>query len=118
MARHARVHIVDDVVAYLQDQVLCTYAGKMTQNTIFWTRKDCNMPGVEREDVLLREHSGELIRMLERLYPGGMAFFEKDYQTIETDLREFRIELMNAKLVFAVWDTVRSVSSPIWRLFP
>ena len=48
------MRIVDDVVAYLKDQVLCTYVGKMTQQTIFWTRRDSNMPGIEREDVLLR----------------------------------------------------------------
>jgi hypothetical protein len=54
VARRARVRIVDDVMAYLRDQVLCTYVGKMTQQTIFWTRRDSNMPGVEREDELFR----------------------------------------------------------------
>ena len=34
---------------------------------------------------------------------------EKDYDNIQLDLEEFRIELMNTKMVFALWDTIRSV---------
>ena len=109
IARHAGIRIPDDAMAYLKDQVLCTYVGKMTQTCIFWSRRDSNMPDVEREDVLFRSHLPELMRILEKRYPGGMVFFEKDYATIAADLEEFRIELMNAKLIFALWDSVRYV---------
>jgi len=68
------------------------------------------MPDLEREDILLRRHCNELVRLLRTHYPKGMKFFEKDYKAIAVDFVDFRIELMNAKLVFALWDSVRLVS--------
>jgi hypothetical protein len=54
-------------------------------------------------------HVDSLIALLKARYPGGTKWFEKDYAGIAADLYDFRIELMNAKLVFALWDSVRSV---------
>ncbi len=67
------------------------------------------MPGLASENSLLRNHADELMRMLRRRYPHGRTWFQKDYDDIGTDLREFRLELMNSKLVFALWDCLREV---------